>query len=280
MTTNVQSVETLKVGSGKAELEADLVVTEEPLEIRVGYGSENERQQFTLSVTMRTPGHDQELCIGFLYTEDVIQKKEDVLRAEYCGNLEFPNEKDNVMRVELSPDVEFSPSQFGRNFYTASSCGVCGKASIELLSVSCQSLQQIKTEIAGSVLYSLPAKLQNSQRVFQHTGGLHASGLFDLRGNILSLREDVGRHNALDKLVGSLVLNSALPSSESVLMLSGRISFDLVQKAIRAGIPIVAAVGAPSSLAIKLAAEYGVTLVGFLKEDKFNVYTERQRVII
>jgi FdhD protein len=280
MKPNVQSVATLKVSSGISSVEPDLVVTEEPLEIRVGYGRENAREQFTLSVTMRTPGHDQELCIGFLYTEGIIQRKEDVLRAEYCIDQQLPDAKENVMRVELAPEVEFNPSRFSRNFYTASSCGVCGKASIESLTITCQTLKNIDTIITSSILYNLPAKLQGSQPVFEHTGGLHASALFNLSGKILYLREDVGRHNALDKLVGSLLLNGVLPANDTVLLLSGRISFDLIQKAVRAGIPIVAAVGAPSSLAIKLAVEYGVTLVGFLKDDKFNIYTERHRVNI
>ena len=278
MASSVQPVDIIKVRADQTFAETDLIVTEEPLEIRIGYGPETDRSQFTLSVTMRTPGNDEELCLGFLYSEGIIQGKKDIMTVKYCGNQDNPQEKDNVMRVELSPQVSFDPAQFNRNFYTASSCGVCGKASIESLSVNCDTLNHIDAKIGSSMLFELPDKLQEAQMLFGHTGGLHASGLFDLNGNMLMLMEDVGRHNALDKLVGTFLLKESDPFAQAVLVLSGRISFDLVQKAIRAGIPIIAAVGAPSSLAVDVAKTYGVTLIGFLRENKFNVYCEQQRV--
>jgi FdhD protein len=278
MASSVQSVDTIKVRTDQAFAETDLIVTEEPLEIRIGYGQQKDRSQFTLSVTMRTPGNDEELCLGFLYSEGIIQGKKDVMTVKYCGIQDNSEEKDNVMRVELFPHISFDPAQFNRNFYTASSCGVCGKASIESLSINCDTLNHIDSKISSSMLFELPDKLQQAQMVFGHTGGLHASGLFDLHGNMLMLMEDVGRHNALDKLVGSFLMKESDPFAKAVLVLTGRISFDLVQKAVRAGIPMIAAVGAPSSLAVDVAKTYGITLIGFLKEDKFNVYCKKQRV--
>ena len=278
MASSVQSVDTTKVNLNQRVVASDLVVIEEPLEIRIGYGEPDNRVQFTLSVTMRTPGNDEELCLGFLFSEGIIQSKEDVMSIKYCGNQDIAEERNNVMRVELLPAIKFDSAQFSRNFYTASSCGVCGKASIESLAIICKTLSHNNFKINGPILFELPNKLQMGQTIFEHTGGLHASGFFDEDGNIVMLREDVGRHNALDKLIGAFLLQGMIPLSEGILILSGRVSFDLVQKTIRAGIPIMAAVGAPSSLAVNVAKSYGVTLIGFLKADKYNIYSEQQRV--
>lgn len=254
----------------------DLIVVEEPLEIRLGYGSENDRKQLSLSVTMRTPGNDEELTIGFLFSEGIINSMDDLLSVKYCEDLGQHEQKENIIRAELNPRVELDPGIFKRNFYTTSSCGVCGKASIDQVKVQCVQISS-RIRIPGNLLYQMPTKLQEAQIVFKHTGGLHASALFDTDGNLLFFREDVGRHNALDKLIGYSVLSRS-SLSDSILLLSGRISFELVQKAARASIPIIAAVGAPSSLAVELADDVGITLVGFLKQDKFNVYTHPNRL--
>lgn len=280
MTIPVQAVEVIRVGSQSPEAKPDLVVSEEPLEIRVGHGPEDNRKQFSLSVTMRTPGNDEELCLGFLYTEGIINTMEEVISVKYCEDMGRTEGMENLMRVELKPFVEISNEQFKRNFYTTSSCGVCGKASIDSIKVTCNPLSGKPIQVDKKLLFSLPDKLRSSQQVFKHTGGLHASALFDKQGKLLAHHEDVGRHNALDKLVGSRLLADVTVFPQSILVLSGRISFELVQKALRAGIQLIAAVGAPSSLAVNLAEEFGMTLVGFLKEDRFNIYTGKERVVL
>ena len=258
--------------------EPDLVVVEEPLEIRVGYGPESQRLQATITVTMRTPGDDEHLCLGFLFSEGIIESTAQVLSAKYCRNVVEEDGGNNVMRIELTPATDFNPRDVQRNFYTNSSCGVCGKASIDHVKQLCKPVTMLPIEVSRQVITRLPATLEGTQDVFKHTGGLHACGLFTADGSLLLHKEDVGRHNALDKLIGNLLVNQELPANDKVLMLSGRISFELVQKAVKAGIPMVAAVGAPSSLSVALAKEYGVTLVGFIKSQGFNVYTGFTRV--
>jgi FdhD protein len=273
---SVKPVRIVRQINDEATQADDLVVVEEPLEIRLGYGPKNDRKQLSLSVTMRTPGNDEELTIGFLFSEGIVNSMEDLLNVKYCEDLGKHEQRENIMRAELSPSVELDPGVFKRNFYTTSSCGVCGKASIDQVKVHCEQIGG-NIKINKRLLHQIPSKLQEAQIVFKHTGGLHASAMFDLQGNLQFFREDVGRHNALDKVLGFAVL-SGTTLSDSLLLLSGRISFELVQKAARAGIPIVAAVGAPSSLAVELADEVGITLVGFLKKDKFNVYTHPNRL--
>lgn len=280
MAITIQSVEIVRIGAHSPEAMPDLVVSEEPLEIRLGFGPEDDRQQLSLSVTMRTPGNDEALCLGFLFTEGIINSIDEVISVKYCEDLGRNEGTENLMRVELRPSVEISSEQFKRNFYTTSSCGVCGKATIDAIKVSCKALSSINIQVEKEVLYKLPDLLRASQDVFKHTGGLHASGLFDVQGKVIAHHEDVGRHNALDKLIGSGLMAASLPFSNSILVLSGRISFELVQKALRAGIQVIAAVGAPSSLAVNLAEEFGMTLIGFLKTDRFNIYTGKERVIV
>ncbi len=280
MATPVQAVEVIKVGRYAPESKPDLVVAEEPLEIRIGHGPEDNREQFSLSVTMRTPGNDEELCLGFLYTEGIINSMEEVISVTYCEDLGRTEGMENLMRVELKPFVEISNEQFKRNFYTTSSCGVCGKASIDSIKVTCNPLSGESIHVTKELLFGLPDKLRDAQVVFEHTGGLHASGLFDVHGTLIAHHEDVGRHNALDKLVGSRLMTDRTVFPKSILVLSGRISFELVQKALRSGIQIIAAVGAPSSLAVNLAEEFGMTLVGFLKGDRFNIYTGKERIVL
>ena len=278
MAERVNPVKIRRLLGDKNSAENDLVVVEEPLEIRVGYGPETDRAQVTITVTMRTPGDDEHLCLGFIYSEGMISTAKEVLSAKYCTNVGEEDGGENVMRVELSSEIAFNPDEFKRNFYTNSSCGVCGKASIDHVKQTCEPVADNGLQITRETIYSLPQVLEGAQDVFKHTGGLHACGLFDANSKLIIHKEEVGRHNALDKLIGSLLVTDSLPASDKILMLSGRISFELVQKAVKAGIPIIAAVGAPSSLSVALGEEYGVTLVGFLKDKGFNVYTGFDRI--
>jgi FdhD protein len=230
----------------------DLLAVEEPLQIRV-----NGRD---LSITMRTPGQDGELAAGFLFTEGILKARADVLGIE-CA--------ENCVTLALADGVD---TGVARNFYTTSSCGVCGKASIESLhAAGCAMLPYVP--LSRAVIHSLPEKLRATQSVFERTGGLHGAALFDAAGNLEMVREDVGRHNAVDKLIGAAFLDSRLPLGGRILMLSGRASFELVQKAVMAGIPAVAAVGAPSSLAVQTAQRFGMTLLGFVRDGRFNIYS-------
>ncbi len=250
----------------------DTVAAEEPLEIRLGGRP--------LAVTMRTPGHDFDLVHGFLQTEGVIAGQEDVAGLRYCEGVDDEGRNTyNVIDVDLADGVEPPDTALDRNFYTSSSCGVCGKASIDAIRT------RTRYDVAGDglrlplpTLLALPDRLRAAQQVFDKTGGLHAAGLFTAEGDLVALREDVGRHNAVDKVVGDAVRAGRLPLAGHVLMVSGRASFELTQKAAMAGVPVLAAVSAPSSLAVELAADAGVTLVGFLRGDGCNVYTCTERI--
>jgi FdhD protein len=257
----------------------DFVATEEPLEIRLSYlGADGTRKERSLSITMRTPGNDEELAAGFLLTEGIIKNREDVVSISAVGP-PAPSGLFNVVCATLADRVVVELERLERHFYTSSSCGVCGKASLAAVAVQSQfDVRDALFAIEQHVLGELPAKLVTEQSVFERTGGLHASGLFDRDGRIVAVREDVGRHNALDKLIGSCLLANGLPLAEFGILVSGRASFELMQKALIAGCPFVAAVGAPSSLAVDLAREFGMTLVGFLKRDRFNIYTRADRV--
>jgi FdhD protein len=231
----------------------------------------------SISVTMRTPGNDFELAAGFLFTEGIISDATDIHSISYCTDVK-ESQHYNVVNVNLKPNIQFDIELLSRHVYTTSSCGVCGKASLDLVRVA-RSEKPIGTFRLGyDCLTSLPEKLRQSQAIFSRTGGLHACGLFDRDGRLVLLREDVGRHNAFDKLVGALLLQKRLPASDKVVLVSGRASYELLQKAVMAGIPAVAAVGAPSSLAVDLAKEYGMTLVGFLSKARFNAYAGHERI--
>ncbi len=249
----------------------DQVVIEEPMEVRVVVESEGHRQRHSIAVTMRTPGHDFELAAGFLFTEGVIEAWDQVWRVDYCAT-QIAGEAQNIVEVFLRPEVEFEVSKYSRNLYTTSSCGICGKTSIDLVKITCPRLPASELQPSRDYFYSLPKKLRAAQALFDHTGGLHASALFDSDGDILLMREDVGRHNALDKVIGARLIAGRTASPDAVLLVSGRASFELVQKAAMAGLPIFAAVGAPSSLAVEAAQDFGMTLIGFLKDGRFNVY--------
>ena len=275
---SVKRLEIERIGEGAGTLE-DVVATEEPLEVRLAYSRpDGGRAEKSISVTMRTPGHDGELAVGFLYTEGIIRSKEDVESVAPCGP-PAPNGLINVVRVELAANVDVALDRLERHFYTSSSCGVCGKSSLDAVAVQGHyDLEDVEFPVSGEQLGALPDALRARQTVFERTGGLHASGLFDVAGQMVAVREDVGRHNALDKLIGQALLADELPLSAFGIVVSGRASFELMQKAMMAGVPLLAAVGAPSSLAVELAEEFGMTLIGFLKRNKLNVYTRPDRV--
>ncbi len=251
----------------------DELAVEEPLEINVGYDSIGIPVQKCISITMRTPGNDEELGVGFLFTEGIIQKREEVSEV---SAIPFA---DNKVLITLSKNKQPLLQNAERNFYTTSSCGVCGKTGIDAIRTA--SLYKNDADeicLQADLFYRLDDVLRKQQAVFESTGGLHASALFDLDGNFMMLREDVGRHNALDKVIGAAFLNDQLPLSNAILLLSGRASFELIQKAAMAGIKIIAAVGAPSSLAVQLAKETGITLIGFLRNQRFNIYSGGHRI--
>ncbi len=248
----------------------DRVASEEPLEIRAGGPGQ---QAVSVAVTMRTPGNDFELAAGFLFTEGLIASHDEVASIRYCADVD--EQQYNVVTVDLR--YPFDASRLQRNFYATSSCGVCGKASIDQIEVACAMIPAGPT-VAVATIMTLPDRLRDAQGVFESTGGIHAAGLFTADGDPVCVREDVGRHNAMDKLVGERLLAGATPLHGHIALVSGRASFELVQKAAVAGVPIVCAVSAPSSLAIETARRLGVTLVGFLRGDRFNVYTHPHRI--
>ena len=261
----------VELGDGRRRTD-DALATEEPLEIRVDAPGMEQR---AVAVTMRTPGSDFELAAGFLHTEGLVAATDDVAGVRYC---DVRRGRSSSTTSSLSPcAAPTTPRLLQRNFYTTSSCGVCGKASLDSIAVRCAPVAE-GPELAEAVVVALPDRLREAQRVFDRTGGLHAAGLFDTDGTLLELREDVGRHNAVDKLVGHALLTGALPLSERVLMVSGRLSFEIVQKAAVAGIPIICAVSAPSSLAVDAGRRFGMTLVGFLRGSRFNIYTHAERI--
>jgi FdhD protein len=271
--SNVTRARVVAVQGGVGATRTDTLVTEEPLEIRVqGEGQE----QVQVAVTMRTPGGDFDLAVGFLFTEGLIGPGE-VRRVAYCDNLPGEDQRYNVVAVTLARP--FDADRLRRNFYANSSCGVCGKAALEDIEVRCEPVAA-GPEVPLEVLLSLPERLRRAQRTFDRTGGLHAAGLFTPDGEALSVHEDVGRHNAVDKLVGERYLAGDLPLDGRILQVSGRASFEIVQKAAVAQIPVVSAVSAPSSLAVEAAERFGMTLVGFVREERCNVYAHPERVRI
>jgi len=240
------------------------------LEIRIGHGPVDHRREMRLSVTMRTPGHDEELVRGFLFTEGIIVDQKELLRVVPCRSVKA-EEVGNVMRAELDPAVLIDPERWQRNFYTTSSCGVCGKSSIEAVQVANDRPLRSWGPVDGTLIMGLRDRMYAAQTVFQHTGGIHAAALFNRKGELLHLREDVGRHNAVDKVIGAAA-HDAAPTSDLILLVSGRAGFELVQKCVVAGIPMMVAIGAPSSLAVQLARTRGLTLIGFLRDHRFNQY--------
>ena len=263
-----------KVQGTSATPADDLLAVEEPLEIQLRYFDSGRYLQKSVSVTMRTPGNDEELATGFLFTEGIIQRQDQV-RTIATDPLD-----ENKISIVLEDNAEPVLQHTDRNFYTTSSCGVCGKASIDAIkTVSPFARTDDLIRLEPALICKLPDLLRQQQEVFEQTGGLHASAFFDLEGRFITMREDVGRHNALDKVIGHAFTKGFLPLHQVILLLSGRASFELVQKAAMAGIKVIAAVGAPSSLAVSLAEEQGITLMGFLRNERFNIYSAVQRIL-
>jgi len=280
MSSSSFAVDISKVRAGVPEALSDSVAVEEPLEIRLGYSTPDGRATRSISITMRTPGNDQELAAGFLFTEAIISQAADIASIETCGPPAPDSGNHNVIRVDLAASVTVDLGRLQRHFYTTSSCGVCGKTSLDALRVNgAEPLAMTDTTFSRAVLTSLPDALRAAQHTFDKTGGLHAAAAFDSEGDLIAVMEDVGRHNAVDKVVGSLLLNNSLPASKLGLMVSGRTSFELMQKTLVAGMPLLAAVSAPSSLAVQLAQEFNMSLIGFLRGDTFNIYAGEERII-
>jgi FdhD protein len=268
---NTSNVHVVAMNDGVRSERTDTLAAEEPLEIRV---QGPEQEQRPVAVTMRTPGGDFELAVGFLFTEGLIVPA-DVSRVAYCDTLPGEDQQYNVVSVSLHRPFDFDLLK--RNFYATSSCGVCGKAALDDIEVRCAAVA-VGPTVAAEVVLGLPDALRKAQKVFARTGGLHAAGLFTPDGTLTSVREDVGRHNAVDKVIGEQVLAGRMPLAEHVLQVSGRLSFEIVQKAAVAGIPIVSAVSAPSSLAVEAGERFGMTLVGFVRDGRLNVYTRPERI--
>jgi FdhD protein len=270
----------------------DALAVEEPLEIQLAHGPLDARSVKSISVTMRTPGHDFDLAAGFLMTEGVVRDPNDIDQIVYLANspelpaanlqtetmLPYRPEK-NVVRVDLAPDVVVSLANLERNFYTTSSCGICGKASLLALQTVCPPRRKNTFQIEAEVLYQLPNRLREAQALFNQTGGIHGAALFNATGELLAVREDVGRHNAVDKLLGAEFLADRTPLRDTLLLLSGRASFELLQKALMGGVSMVASVGAPSSLAVQVAKDFDIALVGFLREGHFNIYHGAEHIL-
>ncbi|MDH4126388.1 MAG: formate dehydrogenase accessory sulfurtransferase FdhD [Gammaproteobacteria bacterium] len=269
-----------KVRDGVAETLADDVAVEEPLEIRLGYSTPDGRATRSISITMRTPGHDRELAAGFLYTEGIVHQRQEIASIEPCGPAAPDSGNHNVIRIDLANGVEVDLGRLQRHFYTTSSCGVCGKTSLEALRVAgAQSQHGNTTRFRRPALVGVPGALRSAQLSFDTTGGLHAAAAFSPEGDLITIMEDVGRHNAVDKVLGSLLLNNELPATGLGLMVSGRASFELMQKTLLAGMPLLAAISAPSSLAVQLAREFHMSLIGFLRGDTFNIYAGAERIV-
>jgi FdhD protein len=261
------------VENGKVRSRLDYLTTEEPLEIRLA------PFQKTIAITMRTPGADFELAAGFLYAEGVISCKEDIQRIGYCvDELVDGEQRYNIVNVELRHGLIPELQPLERHFYTNSACGVCGKASLEALHLRGCSVISSDLTVTPEIIYSLPDKLRAAQGIFSATGGLHAAATFNAQGQLLNLCEDIGRHNALDKLIGSAFLSDELPLNNHIVLVSGRSSFEILQKSTIAGVPIVCSVSAPSTLAVSVAKEFGITLIGFLRKERFNIYSGMQRI--
>lgn len=266
-----------RVKLGKRSHANETLAAEEPLEIRLIWQDNGETVRKNIAVTMRTPGDDFELAAGFLHGEGIVNARHDIADISHCTD-EDEEQAFNIVNVTLDPRITFDVSRLDRNFYMSSSCGICGKATLDAIEVQgCEPLRAGFT-VDSDVICGLPESLRAAQVVFESTGGLHAAGSFDANGALSVLREDVGRHNALDKLIGRQFLDGKTPLVEGVLMLSGRASFELLQKALVARIPVVAAIGAPSSLAVQLAESFNITLLGFVRPDGFNIYSGAARV--
>ncbi len=264
------------VDNGQIRRKSDYLAGEEPLEIQLSAGGD----QRTAAITMRTPGHDYELAAGFLYNEGIIQNKLDILQMTYCVGNERELQEYNMLNVNLRREQLPDLPQLDRHFFTTSACGVCGKTVLDELAKRDLPPLTPGPHVSPAILAHLPDRLREAQTIFESTGGLHAAALFDRDGRLIEVREDVGRHNALDKLIGWGLLQKQLPFHDKILLVSGRASYELLQKCRVAGVSIFCAVSAPSSLAVELAEQFGITLIGFLRGARFNIYTNVERIVI
>ncbi|NNF59316.1 MAG: formate dehydrogenase accessory sulfurtransferase FdhD [Rhodothermaceae bacterium] len=278
-TRQTRTMPITRVRGVEAHATEDQVSAEEPLEIRLAYTLRGESRLQRLAVTMRTPGHDAELAVGFLVSEGAVRAPQDIFAVE-SAPLQGGQTDPNIVVVRLAEHTTFDVGRLERHVYTTSSCGVCGKASLEAVGVAGAPVLPPGPTLTAATIHALPRTLRAAQAVFEQTGGLHAAALFTPRGALVRVREDVGRHNALDKLVGSFFLDGRTVPPAHLLFVSGRASFELAQKALMAGISVLAAVGAPSSLAVDLADEFGMTLLGFVRDDRFNVYAGAERLTL
>lgn len=275
------AVDISTVTEGRQADRHDEVAVEEPLELRLAFSTPDGRATRSISVTMRTPGDDRELAAGFLFSESIIRRADDIAAIETCGPPAPDSGNHNVVRVELGADVKVDLGRLQRHFYTTSSCGVCGKTSLDALhAIGARPQTDNAITFRHEVLGRVPQRLRAAQATFDRTGGLHAAAAFTTEGEPVVTREDVGRHNAVDKVVGALLLGDRLPAGDLGLMVSGRASFELMQKALVAGMPLLAAVSAPSSLAVELAREFDITLIGFLRGGNYNIYAGAQRISV
>ena len=270
--TSMSTVNVISVEDARSRERTDCLVVEEPLAILLTYGPLTDRRRTTSSITMRTPGNDTELAVGYLFSEGLVSEPAQIVALEHIKS-------GSAVRVDLHPDVQVDFARMERQGFMSSACGVCGKTSIDAIEVACDGPRP-GGSVGPALIHALPARLREHQFMFTQTGGLHAAALFDYSGNLLSLREDVGRHNAVDKLIGTEFMASRTPLHERIVLVSGRAGFELIQKAAIASIPIFAAVGAPSSLAVDLARRIGLTLIGFLREGRFNIYAGAERIPI
>ncbi len=276
----VKTVQIVRVNTNSFQETEDQLAKEEPLEIKIVSGKKPNRTSESIAITMRTPGNDKELALGFLFTESIIGSYKEIIQVRYdASELNIASSSNSIL-VELIPAINIDINQLSRNFYTTSSCGVCGKTSIDLAyQHSCFQVIPNQPILNRTLIFDLFAQLNGREQLFSNTGGNHTVVLFDDQGKSLCFREDVGRHNAMDKVIGKALIDLEFPLSNHMVLVSGRASFELVQKASMVGISVFIAVGAPSSLAVEMAEEYGMTLIGFLKQDKFNIYTHPERII-
>ena len=278
MSKRILPIKVVNVSNENISEQQDHVAVEEPLEIQLEFGLIKDRQRKSISITMRTPGHDIELAKGFLFTEGIIQSFDQIQSAEIVKQWN-QYEEGNIVLVALVENITIDFQKLERHFYTSSSCGVCGKSSIDAVSINAKiDLPTLKPLFKINKVHHFPKVLRELQTIFETTGGLHAAALFDTNGNLKLLREDVGRHNAVDKLIGAALVENRLPLFNSIIVVSGRASFELIQKSLMAGIPMLVAVGAPSSLAIELAEENNMTVIGFTRNQKYNIYCHPERI--
>ncbi len=264
-----------KANGAKIKEYEDLLVVEEPLEIRIGFGDETHRTEISLAVTMRTPSNDHELVTGLLISEGIIQKREDVISLKYCQSAKHP---ENIIRATLNYDISFNVEDYKRNMLASSSCGICGKAYIDAIQQRKSTKQQKSVFLNIGIIYQLADKLSSNQNLFTHTGGLHAAALFRSNGDLILSREDIGRHNALDKLIGAMLIKE-IDIEDKLIVLSSRLGFEMVQKCLMIGIKTIVAIGAPSSLAVEMAEENEMCMIGFLKSNKFNIYAGEKYIL-